>query len=308
MAIFRFILPCLMLACAAERGPGELFGPAVEQTLVIDAILLVGHPLPDLFVRRTLAPQQPYTLEQIGVRDAEVLLKQGDQKFLYSADPDSAGRYLPPANTSLVAPQTTYTLEVRTVAKVVRATTTTPDRLKLQQAVLLDDATLEDKRLLHLFHQSDTSPYDAPENQLNYREGILELRLEPIDVVAFQLALFNLEIDSPSLIDEDFLEEDDIQDFERQGNSPPLEAVDNRVRLPWFAVAFAGRHLFKVYALDQNWYDYTRTNNEDGGFFGGLIGDNFERPIFNIEGGIGLFGSAAVDSIGFFVQPRATED
>ena len=76
----------------------------------------------------------------------------------------------------------------------------------------------------------------------------------------------------------------------------------------WLHFTCAFPLLFKVYALDQNWYDYTRTNNEDGGFFGGLIGDNFERPIFNIEGGIGLFGSAAVDSIGFFVQPRATED
>ena len=308
MAIFRFLLPCFLLACAAERAPGELFGPAVEQTLVLDAILLVGHPLPDLFVRRTLGPKQTYSLEQAGVRDAVVLLQEGDRDFPYRADPDSAGRYLPPENPPLVAPQTAYTLVVRTASKEARATTTTPNRLKLRQAVLLDDATLEDKRVLRLFGQGEMNPYAAPENQLNYREGVMELRLEPIDAVAFQLALFNLETDSPSLIDEDFLEEDDIQDFERQGNSPPLEAVDNRVRLPWFAVAFAGRHLFKVYALDQNWYDYARTNNEGGGFFGGLIGDNFEEPIFNIEGGIGLFGSAALDSLGFVVEPRSIID
>ena len=75
--------------------------------------------------------------------------------------------------------------------------------------------------------------------------------------------------------------------------------------MPWFAVAYGGRHLFKVYALDQNWYDYTRTNRaENPGFAGGLAGDSFERPLFRIEGGIGLFGSASVDSVGFFVLPR----
>jgi hypothetical protein len=58
--------------------------------------------------------------------------------------------------------------------------------------------------------------------------------------------------------------------------------------------------------LDQNWYDLIRSTPEGGGGFGigGEIGDNFERPIFNINGGIGLFGSASVDSVGFFVLPR----
>ena len=102
-------------------------------------------------------------------------------------------------------------------------------------------------------------------------------------------------------------EEDDVEDFDRQGSSPPLEAPDGSIRLPWFAVAFEGRYLFKVYALDQNWFDYTRTSGEDGGFFGGLVGDNFERPQFNLVGGIGLFGAAAVDSVGFYVLPRPEE-
>ena len=76
-------------------------------------------------------------------------------------------------------------------------------------------------------------------------------------------------------------------------------------RLPWFAVVFGGRHLFKLYALDQNWFDYTRSSFEGGeAFEGGLAGDNFERPLFSIDGGLGLFGSASVDSVGFFVLPR----
>ena len=36
----------------------------------------------------------------------------------------------------------------------------------------------------------------------------------------------------------------------------------------------------------------------------GLAGDNFERPLFHVNGGIGIFGSASVDSVGFVVLPR----
>ena len=58
------------------------------------------------------------------------------------------------------------------------------------------------------------------------------------------------------------------------------------------------------HALDQNWFDYIRSNgvNTDNSW-GGLAGDAFERPIFHVEGGIGLFGSASVDSFGLVVLP-----
>jgi hypothetical protein len=41
-----------------------------------------------------------------------------------------------------------------------------------------------------------------------------------------------------------------------------------------------------------------------GPVVGGNAGDGFERPIFHVEGGVGLFGSASVDSIGFVVLPQ----
>jgi hypothetical protein len=43
---------------------------------------------------------------------------------------------------------------------------------------------------------------------------------------------------------------------------------------------------------------------EFSGGFGGNAGDDFARPKFNVNGGIGLFGSASADSIGFFILPR----
>ena len=67
---------------------------------------------------------------------------------------------------------------------------------------------------------------------------------------------------------------------------------------------YSGRSILKVYALDHNWFEYARTSpvqQEQGGWAGGQAGDNFERPLFSVEGGMGLFGSASVDSVGFAV-------
>jgi hypothetical protein len=296
----------LLAACAADREPGSLYGPGAADLVVVDATLVVDRPLPDLFVRLTVNPSEPYSRERAAVRDAAVVVRGDGLVSRYRSDPDSAGRYLPPDPAPDVVPGTLYELEVRTADQIVRATTVTPPRLHLAETVLLDAQTLQPQRRLRRFDAAGGGAYAAPENQIEYRAGILELRLEPMDAVAYQVALFNLEEDSQFLIDEDFLEADDAADFDRQGASPVASAPDGRIRVPWAAIAFAGRHLLRVYAVDQNWFDYARSVDNEGSGFGGLLGDDFERPLFRVEGGIGLFGSAAADSLGFTVLPRAT--
>lgn len=303
---FLLLVPLLLSACAAERDAGTLFGPAAEPRIVIDATLIVGRPLPDLFVRQTLSPERVYSLEEAAVTNASVRLSTDSASWAYAPDPDSAGRYLPPARTPPVQPEATYRLAVSTETHSVLAQTTTPARLVLLEAVLVDERTLATRHELRLFSEIGEQVYAAPENRISFRDGLLELRVEPSSAAMYQLALFNLEEESPFLIDEDFLEEGDADNFDRQGSSPPVEATDGRIRLPWFAIAFEGRHLARVYALDRNWYDYARSTGQ-GSLFGGLAGDEFEQPFFNVDGGIGLFGSAAVDSVGFRVLPRREE-
>ena len=294
-----------LLSCAAERD-GGLFGPSEAGVLLVDALLLVDRPMPPVYLRRTQDPDTPYSPLAAAVGGARIVLSADGATYAYAADPDSLGRYLPPPDAPDVLPQTAYALLVETGTDTLRARTTTPPRLRLREAVLLDEDTLEPLRRLKTFAESGDAVYDAPENRLRYLDDLVEMRFEPVDAVAYQLALFSLDPDSEFIIDADFLEEDDIEDFEREGASPPLDIDDGRARLPWFAVAWEGRHLFKVLAIDRNWFDYVRTNPEETGGFaaGGLAGDNFERPLFNVEGGIGLFGSASVDSVGFFVLPR----
>ena len=304
---YVFIILCL-IACAAERQPGELFGSVEEGSeLVVDGVLIVDQPLPELFVRRILPPGQIYSRDAAGVPDAQVRVFQGDQVFEYAPDP-TPGRYLPPLEAPLVQTTTEYRLEVDVEGKKVRARTTTPERVRVRQAVLLDEDTQEIMRTLKSFAEVGDEVYTAPENQLTHLEGLIELHLEKAGE-AYQTALFALEEDA-QLLDEDF---PDIYDRTpedlRANQSPPFAASDGIVRWPWFAVVYTGRSLIKVYAVDHNWFEYARSSpdQQEQGGFGGQAGDYFERPFFQVEGGIGLFVSASVDSVGFVVLPRQAE-
>ena len=300
------LLLCLA-ACSADRQPGSLFGSAEEDSdLVVDALLLVDQDLPDLFVRRSLAPDIIYDRGATGVADARVRILQGDRVFEYAADAEDPGRYLPPPDPPRVEPRTEYQLEVQVGEQRVWGRTTTPGRLSVEQAVLIDWETGEILRTLKSFAEAGDGVFEAPENQLLYPEGVLEIHLEAVEAKGYQAAIFNLER-YPNKVNEDLDEFYEDDPDPSRNESPPLEVSEGIVRWPWFAVYYTGRSMVKVYALDQNWFDYARTNadqQQQGGWAGGLAGDNFERPLFSVEGGMGLFGSASVDSVGFVVVLR----
>ena len=292
----------IFLSCSADRTPGELFGPSEAGTLVVDAVLIVDQSLPPVHLYETAALDQPYQRSEVAVKDAKIIITTDQNSYEYQPVADSIGLYVP-IESVMISPNTSYTLEVDLPdGRKIRASTETPDRIKVQQLLLRDENDLSIRRELKLFSDITASPFDAPENQVYYRDGIIEAVVGPIDVPAYQLAIFNLETNSQLLIEADFLDEDDLAEFERSGASPPLSIRDGLARLPWFGVAFEGKHLFKIYAIEQNWFDFIRTDpdgNRDGG--GGLLGEQFQRPIFNINGGIGIFASASVDSVGFNV-------
>lgn len=304
----RFIwisLFLIALSCSADRDPASLFGPEEQGTIVVDALLIIDQPMPSLFVRQTLSPAVTYTQDAAAIRGADVTITRGSNTFQYTESTTVPGQYDPPANPPLITPNTSYSLLVRVGTEEVRAATTTPERISLNEVIVLDENTLETIQDLVTFKDNPDEVFTAPQNQVVYQDNLLETRFNPVNVQAYQVGIFSLDKDSDFVIEADFLEEEDFEDFERETSSPPLEVADGNLRLPWFAIAFAGRHIIKVYAIDDNWYDFARSSPEqDNGGFGGLAGDNFERPIFQVDGGIGLFGSASVDSLGFVVLPR----
>jgi len=301
------VLIALTLSCA-ERDPNDLFAPE-SGTIVVDAFLVVNRPFPEVLLSQTLAPNRPFSPDAAALPGATVQISGGGVTMTYGeAPPAGAGRYLPEVPGVNIQPNTLYRLEVIAAdGRRVRASTLTPRLFTVDAWVLLDNAGETVVRQLAGFRDLvGDSVYTHPPNQLVYTVGLLEARFDPSQVAGFQVGLASESPGSPIIIDPDFIDDEDLADLPRVSSSPPLE-TDGTVRLPWFAIFFEGKYTIALWAMDRNWFDLARTEPtfSGGGFgFGGLAGDNFERPIFHVEGGIGLFGSGAADSTGVTIYPR----
>jgi len=296
-------------ACTPERDPATLFAPDDVGTLVVNGVLIVGEPLPLIRLTRTQVPDSPFD-ENGGVILATMSISFDGQVVNYIT-PNSAGQYVPGiAPVPLVLPETKYDLAVTTIeGEVLTSSTTTPQVFAISQWILTSSDGQSQLRTLKSFADEGDQVYFHPDNQLTYGEGLVDASFAGVDATAygaygFQLAIFSIDFDAELIIDPPFVDDEDLEDFPRLGSSPILEGSDGFLRLPWFAIYFGGRHLYKVNAVDLNWYDLVRSVPFGGGSFGAgsNIGEGSDAPIFHVNGGIGLFGSASVDSTGFFTR------
>lgn len=299
-----------LLALIPGCGERELFDASEEGLPVVDGILLVDRPFPPVFLRRARAADVLYDDASSALSGATLSIADGSLALTYSEDPLNAGKYLPGSSPPIVRAETEYTLDVLLPGGArLAARTTTPPQFDVTDWVILEETSLELRRDLRTYDELGDGVYDAPENQVTYLEGLLEARFTPPGGLGrYQVGISSLDEGSPFVIDGDFLDDEDFENFERHVGSPALEAADGFVRLPWFAIFFEGRHRVSVFSVDQNWFDLLRSEPHLTGAAGPAVGanagDEFERPIFHVDGGIGLFGSASVDSIGFRILPR----
>jgi hypothetical protein len=300
-------------ACTPERDQSELFAPQDIGILVVDAVLVVDESNPLVRLSKTLAPDVPFTQEAAGVVGAVTYIQNltTEAVFTYLDLPGEPGIYYS-ESAFTVAPETEYELWVRTAeGEILSARTLTPARFQVDEWVLLDPTGTTELRQLKTFADAGDSVYYQPENQIKYAEGLIQARFatggaEVFAGVGYQVALFSIDPDADYVIDPPFFEEEDFEDLPTEGSSPVFTALEGQVSLPWFSIYFEGRHDYKVFALDQNWYDLVRTTPQGGGGlgFGGNAGDGVDAPVFRVNGGIGLFGSASADVVGFYVLPQ----
>ncbi len=283
--------------------------------MVVDAVLLVGKPYPPVFLGRTVNPDAPFSRENLAETGATVTIRgyfgtEDDEpsfEITYVEHDSLAGVYIPDLPFQSVAPGVYHELEVITTREeIVSASTTTPPPFKVREWVLLNSDGQSVNHKLITYEEVASGVYTAPENQLRYATGILEARFERPDVLSFQVGVFSLDSEAGFVVDPDFFDDEDFADLDRVSSSPPFDAIDGTLRLPWFVIYYEGRHKVYIHAVERNWYDLIRSSPSligGVGGFGGTAGDDFERPIFHVNGGIGLFGAATPDSIGFYVHP-----
>lgn len=266
-----------------------------EEYVVVEGYVTAGERLPDIFVSTTLPSDSTYNFDDSLIRNAIVqvtlLDEDGDpvEVFEYAENLERPGTYSPIIQSYRAEPLTTYRLDVvfEDRPEQIRAFTTVPDQVQVIN--------------------------DIPESVVYQSEEQLEIILDPLQqtsdgqsVFVFNTISLDPAIESLtpfylSVVEDD--EDVDISEYVRnssglinEGNFDPQPDGTILLRFPWIGVAFYGENLVVTLAVDKNLADVIRSQEVQ---LGGSTLSPGEIPnlLYNIEGGIGVFGSMTADTI-----------
>ncbi len=269
--------------------------------VVVESYLLAGERLPEVRVSRSTAVDEVYVFEENAVGNASVrillLAVDGsiDVVYEYDAMNQSPGVYLP-ASVDNVLPERTYRLEIQVPgeAEAVTAETLVPGAFELV-AANADTIVYQGASQLEL---------DVTRSVYPGRQSIYIFSTESLQPVADLLTPFYRDIAGD--------DDDDVASL-RITNSPLINEANYDVnpdgtltiRLPWIAVAFFGQNRLTASALDDNLFDFIRTQSvQQGGST--LSPGEIPNVIEHIDGGTGVFGSYARSSFVVNIVPNQT--
>lgn len=261
-----------------------------REYVVVESYLVAERRLPDVYVSTTLPADQTYSFDDAAVTEAEVtlhLLTETDEiESTYNFIVTNPGVYRSNA-IHLVQPRRTYLLEVDLEGHgLISARTTVPDTFRVTGTI--------------------------PETLIYQSDDQLELTITPNENPGRQnVYIFNTIADDPvyenltpfyrGIFDND--DESDLEDFRNnasnlvnEGNFEQNEDGSINLRFPWIGVAFFGDNLIITNSLDRNIFDFIRSQDVQ---LGGSTLSPGEIPnaIYNIDGGIGVFGALSADTV-----------
>jgi hypothetical protein len=260
---------------------GDAPPTAYKEEFAVEGFLIVGEPIRELRILRSLPVTDTFRYENSFVSDAQVTIFEGENAYelTYQNSGERKGYYIFSDTTLLVMPETDYRLEVRLAnTDVMTGTTTTPKDI---------DWTTPPKDFLP--YPPDTADFIAPDS--------LDIAWTSADIPEYLLSTRCLDttnygqyLSPPQDISNkrtDSFEED--EDDLRYTSVMRWAFLQNiRVKTIWPAFRFFGAHEITIYAPDEHYLNWFK----QWGFSGSSPVYNYE--LSNIEGGLGVFGSMSV--------------
>lgn len=273
----------ILLSIAIFSQSCEDLPPSVYiEEYVLEALILVDEPIQGIILTKTMPLSEKYVYDSAMIRDATVIIKEGDEEFELKFRPKEDGirGYYYPDTTYLVKAQTNYTIEV-----------TMPNGNKITGSTLTPSKTAWEKR---------------PNDFVNFPKD--SINLPPTDTIAWQkvsgfdfflLAFTNLDtldygkyLDPPTTelnrrIERPWREDRFYREVTGIG---PIPA--SKTPIIWSIFRWFGKHSVTIYSPDWNFLRW----------FLQAQGRAQAEPILtSIEGGIGFFGSAHAIRDTFFL-------
>ncbi len=261
-----------------------------REYVVLEAYLIAERSLPAVLLSTTLPIDQAYSFEAAAITGADITihLLTGDDEiessFTYSMI--SPGIYTPTQNHT-VLPRRTYKLEAELDSdKHISARTTIPDTFRITSSVPESIVYQSAEQL-----EVTISPNQNPGRQNVY----------VFNTIAEDPSIENMTPFYRGILDDNG--QNSLDDFKNNSsnliNEANFDVIDDgsiRLTFPWIAVAFYGSNQIVANSLDSNTFDFIRSQDVQ---LGGSTLSPGEIPnaIYHVDGGIGVFGGFAADTI-----------
>lgn len=274
----------------AGTGGCDLYGQDdyVEQ-YVVESYLIAQHPMPEVRLSRTAPFNENYFFDERAVSQATVRIHRYDENgfpdktYLYTEI--RPGVYEPQAGESsdTVLPRLTYRLDIAvpdSETHQISALTSVPDTFSVRE-IIRDRAVYQGPEQLE---------FTITRNRTNGRQ------------IYFTYATESLEPSEENLVPfwenavDDYMEARRIRTtIVNEENFDVNPDGTLTLRMPWIGIAFFGPNIISTFSLDDNTYDFFRSQPfQVGGGPGTLSPGEIQNVIYNVDGAIGLFGSMSV--------------
>lgn len=270
-----------------------------QELVFIESYLVANRTLPAVRVSTTSPVNEQYLFSENALTDANIQISLLDENgnreatfgFFHSVRNNGIYRTV---DNHRVLPRRTYLLEIdfNNRDEIISAKTTIPDQFDIVNEVRERVVYQSDEQVEIVLTQTETTQrqnvfvFNTLAQNPNY-ENLTPFYKNAVDngnaVVGDYVS------NSSGLINEGSF------DIEPDGTI--------RLRFPWLGVAFFEENLVVINSVDQNIYDLIRSNEVQ---LGGSTLPPGEIPnlIYNVDGGIGVFGSFATDTVAtFFERP-----
>jgi hypothetical protein len=271
-----------------------------EEFYVVESYLIADRELPQVRLSTTIEADRKYEFEDVSVSNAQIeirLLETGPEsnvEEVFSYGGTRPGIYQPNQDHR-VLPGRTYEIYITFNENddVISSTTIVPGGFEILAGV------------------RDSIVYQSTEQlQITLSESFYPGRQ---NIFVFNALTDDPNVDQLTPLYASFLEDSDNpqQELElltnnssgiiNQANFESNPDGSTTIDYPWIGIAFYGDNRIVANTLDDNVYDFVRSQQVQ---LGGttLSPGEIQNAIYHVEGGIGVFGSLASDTVSTFVK------
>lgn len=289
MKRFSLLLICFILLSLSGCDIYEQ--DEYEELVVLEAYAIANRGLPDVRLSRTIPVMAEYNFSDAALTEALVSItrfaENGTELQVFNYRQQSAGVYVSLNREYRVEAGQTYQIDVTFSDRpeILQTKTTVPRQFEILSDIKESYVYQTDEQLEILLTATESN---ARQNIYVFNTIALEATMENLT------PFYRYSVDDGDAQVSDFF--NNSSGLINEGNFEILEDQTIRLRFPWIGVAFYGENAVVTNSVDQNLADVVRSQQLQ---LGGSTLPPGEIPnlIYNIDGGIGVFGSIASDTV-----------